>query len=173
MPSPNGFCERSRSLEQLSQLPGIGARNFGNPGIHLRTNTFTHTFTAKSDGSVEFRLVDDKGLKGKNIPNLQVTLKTDNPPQFELLSPDGDYIATNVSSIPIEYKISDDFGLNSAQFFMEFPEGEPVKLDIPIEPDTKETKFRHVLELEQYDLEVGDSIMFYAQAEGTRAMAVA
>ena len=128
-------------------------------------NTFTHTFTADMEGSFEFNLIDEKGLSSKNIPDLKIALKKDNPPEFKLISPDGDYIATNVSSVPIEFVITDDFGLSSAKFIAEFPDGEPLSIDIPINPDSNEAGFRHVLELEQYDLDVGDSIMFYAQAQ--------
>ncbi len=127
-------------------------------------NTFSHTFTAKEQGDIEFHLTDDKGLKSKNIPKLKILLKTDNPPQFKLISPDGDYLATNVSSIPIEFKITDDFGLSSAKFIAELPKGEPISIDIPIQPDSNEARFSYILELEQYELVIGDSIMFYANA---------
>ena len=131
-------------------------------------STFTHTFTADMEGPFEFHLTDEKGLKSRNIPNLKITLKKDNPPQFKLAAPDGDYIATNVSSVPIEFEITDDFGLSSARFIAEFPDGEPLSLDIPVKPDSNEAAFRHILELEEYNLEVGDSIMFYAQAQDVK-----
>lgn len=128
-------------------------------------NTFTHTFKAEFEGSFQFRLTDEKGMSSKNIPELKIAFKTDKLPQFKLICPDGDYIATNVSSVPIEFEITDDFGLNSAQFIAEFPEGEPLSLDIPVRPDSNEANFKYVFELEQYNLDVGDSIMFYTKAE--------
>ena len=127
-------------------------------------NTFSHKFTAKDEGNFEFILTDDKGLNSKNLPKLKIHLKTDNPPKFELISPDGDYLATNVSSVPIEFKITDDFGLSSAEFVLEFPQAHRILIDIPVKPDSNEASFNHMLELEQYDLEIGDSIMFYANA---------
>ena len=127
-------------------------------------DTFTYTFTANKDGSVGFRLTDEKGLTNKNIPDLEIKLKTDEPPKFELISPESDYLATNVASIPIEFEVSDDFGLSTVQMCFELPGRKPKVIDIPIEKGEKERKVTHVLELEQYDLDVGDSILFYARA---------
>lgn len=154
-------------IESTNKLSEIEITNPNGISSKSKLNgeiTFSHTFTAKEQGNIEFHLTDDKGLKSKNIPKLKILLKTDNPPQFKLISPDGDYLATNVSSVPIEFLITDDFGLSSAKFVAELPKGEPISIDIPIQPDSNEARFSHILELEQYDLEIGDSIMFYANA---------
>jgi hypothetical protein len=127
-------------------------------------NTFTYTFTADKDGSLGFYLTDEKGLTNSNVPNLEIKLKTDEPPQFKLISPESDYLATNVASIPIEFEVTDDFGLSSIQMHLELPHQKPTILDIPVEKGEKQKKFTYLLELEQYDLEVGDSILFYARA---------
>ncbi len=128
-------------------------------------NNFSHTFTVDKQGTIEFGLTDEKGLSNKNVTGLEIVLKTDNPPEFELISPEGDYLATNVSSVPIEFEVKDDFGLNSIQFYLELPDQQPSFFDIPVKPNTKEHKFTHTLEMEEYNLNIGDIIMFYARAE--------
>ncbi|MBN1974115.1 MAG: hypothetical protein JW787_10785 [Sedimentisphaerales bacterium] len=150
----------SLSEIELTEPSGLSKKNQING-----ESTFTHTFNANMEGSVEFHLTDDKGMKSKNVTALKILLKKDNPPQFKLISPDGDYLATSVSSIPIEFEITDDFGLSSAKFIAEFPKDKAISLDIPVKSDSNEARFSHLLELEQYNLEVGDSIMFHAQAE--------
>ncbi|MFC1781332.1 hypothetical protein ACFLZ8_03615 [Planctomycetota bacterium] len=128
-------------------------------------DSFTYDFTNNARGTIGFSLVDEKGLKNENIPELQIILKTDKPPEFTLITPESDYLATNVASIPIEFEVSDDFGLSSIRMVLEVARMEPEELTIPVESGTKEYKFSHTLELEQYDLEIGDSVLFYAQAE--------
>jgi hypothetical protein len=128
------------------------------------TDTFTYTFKADKDGLVGFNLTDEKGLMNKNIPNLEIKLKTDESPKFKLISPESDYLATNVASIPIEFEVSDDFGLNLVEMCFELPQQRPILINIPVEPGEKVKRITHILELEQHDLEVGDSILFYARA---------
>jgi len=155
---------RVQTVEKISEASITGLDNRTNNEKLDGADTFTYTFTANKDGSVGFHLTDEKGLTNKNIPGLEIKLKTDEPPEFKIISPESDYLATNVASIPIEFEVSDDFGLSSVQISLELPEQKPIVIDIPIEPGEKERKVTHTLELEQYDLEVGDSILFYARA---------
>jgi hypothetical protein len=125
---------------------------------------FTFSFTADRSGDIRFRLVDEFGLANENTPDLQVTIRNDEPPKIALISPDGDYIATNVASVPITFELSDDFGLDTAHIVLEIPRQQPRQLAIPITKGDKTHTFTDTIELEQYDLQVGDSILFYAQA---------
>ncbi len=127
-------------------------------------DNFTYTFNADKDGTIRFNLVDEKGLKSKSAPELEIKLKTDEPPEFKLISPEGDYLATNVASIPIEFEVTDDFGLSSVKMSLELPEQQPVVLDIPVKTGQRILTFTRILELENYNLEVGNSIIFYVQA---------
>lgn len=127
-------------------------------------DAFGVEFTAEKDSTMEFSLLSDKGLPNGGPQKLQVHLKSDEPPQFELLSPDGDYLATDIASIPIAFKVTDDFGLTSARLCCELPDGTSVVLDTSAPTGVKETQLAHTLELEQYELKVGDSLLFHAQA---------
>ncbi len=127
-------------------------------------DTFGVEFTAQQDSSMEFSLVSEKGLSNGQSQKLQVQLKSDAPPEFELLSPDGDYLATDVASIPIIFKVTDDFGLTSAKMSCELPDGTSIVLDKQTIPGVKEVQLSHTFELEQYNLTVGDSLLFYAEA---------
>jgi hypothetical protein len=114
--------------------------------------------------SLSFHLLSTEGQANAAPLTLQVRLKSDMPPQFKLLSPDGDCTATDVASIPISFEITDDFGLDQAQLCCQMPGGAMVVLDSNSPQGARQSHLSGVLELEQYDLKVGDGILFYAKA---------
>ncbi|UCF14464.1 MAG: hypothetical protein JSW59_13705 [Phycisphaerales bacterium] len=125
---------------------------------------FTYHFNADRKGAIEFDLVNEQGLVNENLPDLAVVVKTDEPPKFKLICPEGDYLTTDVASVPITFEITDDFGLDSARLYIEAPGYQPKKLGIPIEKGARSQKHSHTIELEEYELSVGDSILFHAEA---------
>ncbi len=125
---------------------------------------FTFDFVVDRTGSIKFSLVSEEGLASGDLRDLEVRVKTDKPPGLKLISPNGDYLATDVASVPITFVISDDFGLESAKMHLEIPNQQIQDLDIPLEKRTRKTRFTYILELEEYDLTVGDSILYFAEA---------
>lgn len=125
---------------------------------------FNFSFKADRTGSIGFRLVGGQGLANDDIPDLEVIAKIDKAPEFKLISPEGDYVATDVASVPIIFEVTDDFGLDSVQISLEMPGQEPRTVELPVVKGIRSGKFAHTVELEQYDLNVGDSILFYAGA---------
>ena len=125
---------------------------------------FTFHLNADRNGTVKFALVNEQGLVNDKLPELQVILKTDEPAKFKLISPDGDYLATDVASVPITFEVTDDFGLDSVRMCLEIPGRPPQVHTIPTEEGARSTTFTHTIELEEYELAVGDSILFHAEA---------
>jgi hypothetical protein len=125
---------------------------------------FDYHFNADRKGAIKFDLVNEKGLANENLPDLEVVVKTDEPPKFKLICPEGDYLTTDVASVPIRFEITDDFGLDSAKMLIEIPGYQPKQLVIPVEKGVRTKEYDHTIELEQYDLSVGDSILFSAEA---------
>jgi len=109
-------------------------------------------------------LVAEPGLSSDDLPGPEAAVKTDEPPKFKLLSPDGDYLATNVASVPITFEVTDDFGLDSVEMCLEIPGQQPQKLRLQVPQRAKSQQLAQTLELEEHDLKVGDSILFYASA---------
>ena len=138
----------------------------GQPSVHNSggTNTFGVQFAAEASGSMEFKLTSTDGIANREPQQLRIVLKGDEPPQFKLVCPEGDCLATDVASIPIAFKVTDDFGLDSLQLYCEFPNRGPILLDSKTAKGAREAALAHTLELEEYDLRVGDSILFYARA---------
>ncbi len=127
-------------------------------------DTFSFQVTADASSSVTFNMVSTDGLAGGAPQELRIVLKSDELPQFKLISPDGDYLTTDVASIPIVFEVTDDFGLDWARLVGEFPDHGPVVLESASALGSRQVRLTHTLELEQYDLHVGDSILFYATA---------
>jgi len=125
---------------------------------------FGYSFTADTSGSVKFQLVNEQGLANEDVPDLEVRVKTDEPPKFKLVSPEGDYPATDVASVPIMFEVTDDFGLDSVSMYLEIPGRQPEELAIPVKEGVRSKIFTHIIELESYNLNVGDSVLFYARA---------
>lgn len=125
---------------------------------------FTFDFVVDRAGSIKFSLVGEEGLASGDLQDLEVKVKIDKPPELKLISPNGDYLATDVASVPITFEISDDVGIESAKMHLEIPNQQILDLDIPLEKRTRKTQFTYILELEEYDLTVGDSILYFAEA---------
>ena len=125
---------------------------------------FAYHFNADRKGAIKFDLVNEQGLTNENLPALEVVVKTDEPPKFKLICPEGDYLTTDVASVPIRFEITDDFGLDSAKMLIEIPGYQPKQLDIQVEKGARSKEYSHTIELEKYDLSVGDSILFSAEA---------
>jgi len=142
------------------------ATHSGHPAVQnpRGTNTFSVRFSADAASSMEFRLTSTDGIANREPQQLRVVLKGDEPPQFKLLCPEGDCLATDVASIPIRFEVTDDFGLGSVQLYCELPNRGPTLIDSKAAKGAKSATLAHTLELEQYDLRVGDSVLFYARA---------
>ncbi len=138
----------------------------GQAAIHSLdgADTFSFQVTADASSSVKFNMVSTDGLAGGAPQELRIALKSDERPQFKLISPEGDYLATDVGSIPIAFEVTDDFGLDRARLVGEFPDHRPVVLESASAQGSRQARLTHTLELEQHDLHVGDSILFYATA---------
>ncbi|MBM4025359.1 MAG: hypothetical protein FJ280_08120 [Planctomycetes bacterium] len=121
--------------------------------------------TADQPSDIELTLVSADGVPSRAPYRLRVLVKADEPPQFQLLSPEGDYRATDVASVPIAFDVSDDFGLEAAELCAEFPDGRVIVLDSQSPRGATRVSVTHTLELEQYPVHVGDSILFYARAK--------
>lgn len=128
------------------------------------SNCFTFNTLLDREGIIEFRLQNTDGLWSRDLPDLMVKITEDKPPHFTLLHPDGDCLATNVASVPIQFEIKDDFGIADAALFLEFGDGHSERIAASITNEARVAKINHVLELEQYGLDVGDAVLFYASA---------
>ena len=125
---------------------------------------FTFVTSLDCEGRLEFCLQDTEGLWSRDLPPLTIEIKEDAPPQFALRHPEGDGLATNVASVPIQFEIKDDFGIADAALNLEFGDGRSECIPVTVSDETRIVTVDYVLELERYDLDVGDAVLFYASA---------
>ncbi len=138
-------------------------------GRFQQQDEFSIAFKAKEASKIQFDLTNTQGLKSRKPSILEVQIKQDEPPTFNLLSPTSDYIASNVASIPVEFEVADDFALQSASLYFEFNSGRTVTIPLEdMKPGSKTATISTVLELEEYDLNISDSIIFYATANDVK-----
>jgi chaperonin cofactor prefoldin len=138
----------------------------GQPAVQMPdgASSFSFRFPADAASSMEFKLIRTDGIANRELQQLRVLLKGDEPPQFKLLCPEGDCLATDVASLPITFEVTDDFGLDAVQLYCEMPNRGPTVIESKAAQGAKSMTLAHTLELEQYDLQIGDSILFYARA---------
>ncbi len=138
----------------------------GQPAVRTPdgANSFSVQFPVDAAAAMEFTLTSADGIANREPQQLRLVLKGDEPPQFKLLCPDGDCLATDVASIPITFEVTDDFGLDAVQLFCELPRRDPSLIESKVGEGAKSMTLTHTLELEQHDVRVGDSILFYARA---------
>ncbi len=148
------------SLARVS-LPGLPEASLEVAGEKV----FESTFTALAGGRVELAVVGETGIVNDRLPPLLVTVRSNEPPVMTLLSPDGDYLATDVSSVPIEFEIEDDFGLEWARLKIDVPGSEPFVIPADLEPGAQKATVSHILEIADLDLSVGDAIIYSVEAQ--------
>ncbi|MCF7972733.1 MAG: hypothetical protein K9N55_02845 [Phycisphaerae bacterium] len=125
---------------------------------------FTFETLLDRAGRLEFRLQDTSGLWSRELPPLTIKIKQDEPPTFVQRHPEGDCQVTNVASVPIQFEIKDDFGLVKATLCLAFGEGQTEQVSAVLSDDKRTAQIDHMLELEQYDLDVGDAILYHVKA---------
>ena len=125
---------------------------------------FNVGFVADEEGFVRVELLSSEQAPNNKVPPLQITLKVDEPAHFSLLHPAGDYLATNVASVPFAFEVTDDFGLESATLYWEVGGRKPETMRAAIEPGSRKATIETTFEIEDYDLSVGDTILVYAKA---------
>jgi hypothetical protein len=153
--------QATQPLREASVAPAQG------PPSVQQTNgadSFKYGLTVDKASSLNLNMVSTDGLGNSAPRELQIALKSDERPQFKLVCPEGDYLATDVASVPITFEVTDDIGLASARLCCELPGRGPAVLASAAPQGAKQLSLTHTLELEQYDLHVGDSILFYATA---------
>jgi hypothetical protein len=127
-------------------------------------DTVQAQFDVQREETLRFQLATEQ-LENIETSPLRIALKVNKPAEIKLICPEGDHSATNVASIPIVFEASDDFGLNSATIFAEVAGKTITASPASFSRGVQKATFETILELEVYDLDVGDSIIFYARAE--------
>ena len=157
-----------RATEKLSKALVTGLNGQVVEAQPEMNGSFIMPFKADREGELKLELVGEENVANRDIPPLRIEFRELSSPRIELVSPERDYMATNVASVPVTFQLYDDFGLQKAAIYFEFPNGERRQIGMPLERGVRSATDTYTLELEDYDLSVGDAIVFHAEASGIR-----
>jgi len=115
-------------------------------------------------------LTDPDNAANEFVPKYRITAQPDKPPDIAISFPHDDLEVTSLDEIPFEFKVDDDFGLDSYGLQIEIAgRDEPVRVPMSAaEADagaTRTAEGRHTLMLETFNLTPGDLITWVVWAK--------
>ena len=131
---------------------------------------FAGNVTVTRNSSYHIELVSQDGETYNGSSEFDIVLLDDQPPTVSFEKPGRDARATSVEEIFTEAKAEDDYGVASLEMFFSVNGGEEKKVDLQqLQREASRTmKATHTFFLEEYGLEPGDFISYYAKARDAR-----
>ena len=117
--------------------------------------------------ALTFTPINEMGQAVEEPLYLELEVKTDQKPYFELREPEKDLPLATPAAVTVTFLVCDDIGLDRVALCYEVKDSPMVCLEEPITPPVKEVTLTRTLPLDQWNLEEGDTVMFYATARDT------
>ncbi|HKX27979.1 MAG TPA: DUF4175 family protein [Blastocatellia bacterium] len=134
-------------------------------------NDFAGSFTVNQNGSyhIEITSVDGDVYNGSN--EYDITLLDDRPPTVSFEKPGRDTRATSIEEVFTQAKAEDDYGVASLDLYFSVNGGEEKKVDLQklSGSSVKTLSGAHTFFLEEFGLQPGDLISYYARARDARS----
>ncbi|MFA6469392.1 MAG: DUF4175 family protein [Bacteroidota bacterium] len=135
-------------------------------------NGYTAYFTAMHPASYYIELKDDAGVTNQNVIEYKIDLLTDEYPAISILSPGKNIDVTEAMSLPMEFMVSDDFGVSQLQLKFrliqskyEDSESEPGSI-IPFDTlSVKEGVLEYLWDLSLLGLVPEDVVEYFAEVQ--------
>jgi len=135
-------------------------------------------FVVEKNGDYAVHLADQEGFQNPSPVRYQISAVPDAPPRVILVRPGAEALATPVSIIRLEYKISDDYGLRSGRLAfrlneakewqsipLPFPGVDPQKLAADLaRPGPRRAEQAFLWDLSTLGFKIGDVITFRLEA---------
>ena len=128
--------------------------------------TLRGTLTVTKDSSYKIRLSDPKDQDGFDSVEYSITALKDQPPQVAVTKPGRDTKVTKLEEVLAEARADDDFGLRTLELHFSVNGGQEnvVNLFRGKGDTTKSMSGTHTFFLEEYDLQPGDFVTYFARA---------
>ena len=133
---------------------------------------FAGQIEIKKDSSYKIELTDFDKNAGVGSHEYPITALDDQPPLISFLKPGRDKKVTQLEEVLAEVKANDDFGLNSLKFYYTVNGGKENVVDFYQRSKGEAPKAlsgTHTFFLEEFNLEPGDLVSYYAKASDARA----
>lgn len=110
---------------------------------------------AELDGAETVRISDDYFIEAKK----------DEPPSVRIVRPGADPQVSPIEEVPVAVEASDDFGIRNVQFHYSVNGGPEQVKTLVQGKNTKDASAKTTLYLEDFKLQPGDLVSFYASAQ--------
>ena len=131
------------------------------------------TLTVKKNSSYKVKLLDPQEKDGFESVEYSITALQDQPPQVSVTKPGRDTKVTKLEEVLTEARAEDDFGLQSLELHFAVNGGKEnvVNLFRGKGDATKSMSGTHTFFLEEYDLQPGDFVTYFARAADAKSKA--
>jgi len=128
---------------------------------------FLHLFRAEA--TVDLRLLfSDATGRRYETPLSRLTVLPDEAPVLEILQPEKDLSLPPDGALPLELFAADDYGVASVRLRLRVSGREAGTVELPLEGRPREWNHDDALPLESLELEDGDILSLYLEAEDNR-----
>src|SRR5262249_45044884 len=133
--------------------------------------SFTGQFTVKQNGTYRIELTSDGGERYNGSNEYDITVLEDHPPTVLIDKPGRDMKVTSIQEVFTQVRAEDDFGVTSVELYYSVNGGEEKKVQLQdLKSDAPHTLTgAHTFFLEEYGLQPGDFISYYAKARDNAA----
>jgi len=131
-------------------------------------------FDIVSDNSYRVALADAEGISNPGDTEYFIRLLEDRPPEVRILKPAADRTVTRLEEVDVEVQAEDDYGVDRLELVYSVRGSSEKVVPLAIPKQSLAVNGRHVLFLEDLDVQPGDFVSYYARARdltthGTRA----
>ena len=127
--------------------------------------TWTASLTVEREGYYEVALARTGGELVPASPQYTIDVLTDQPPSVSFSKPGRDENATPIEEFYVEAKADDDYGVSELLLMYSVNGGPEDTVRLFDDRPTPEVTAGHTLFLEEFGLESGDLVAYYAQVE--------
>src|SRR4029453_2485464 len=134
-------------------------------------NHFTGQFTVKQNGTYRIELTSDGGERYNGSNEYDITVLEDHGPTVTIDKPGRDMKVSSIQEVFTQVRAEDDFGVSSVELYFSVNGGEEKKVQLQdLKNDAAHTlSGAHTFFLEEYGLQPGDFISYYAKARDNSA----
>jgi len=132
---------------------------------------FVGSFTVKQNGTYRIELTSEAGENYNGSNEYDITLLDDHGPTVLIDKPGRDMKVSSIQEVFTQVRAEDDFGVGSIELYYSVNGGEEKKVQLQdLKSDSARTlSGAHTFFLEEYGLQPGDFISYYAKARDNSA----
>jgi hypothetical protein len=137
------------------------------------TETASARLTIEQDDSYRVALTGQDGLGNSGDTEYFIRILTDRPPEVHVSKPAGDRSVTRLQEVEIEAQADDDYGIDRLELVYSIRGGPEQAIPLDVPRHAASVTARHMLYLEDLDVQPGDFVSYYVRARdrarGSRA----